>query len=53
MPFSFTGPRPPPCADFTVTSLDHDKAVLYGGRRRADEMSIDLYLIDFAKQVQF
>ena len=48
---SFSGPRPPPCADFSLTSVDLYRAVLYGGRRGSDEDSNDFYLIDFGKKV--
>lgn len=50
-PFSFEGPRPPPCADFSLTSVDLYRAILYGGRRGADENSNDLYVIDFSEKV--
>ena len=52
-PFSFEGPRPPPCADFSLTSVDLYRAILYGGRRGADENSNDLYVIDFSEKVLF
>ena len=52
-PFSFVGPRPPPCADFSLTSVDLYRAILYGGRRGADENSNDLYVIDFNEKVLF
>ena len=48
---SFSGPRPPPCADFSLTSVDLYRAILYGGRRGIDENSNDLYLIDFDNKV--
>ena len=50
-PFSFVGPRPPPCADFSLTSVDPYRAILYGGRRGTDENSNDLYVIDFSEKV--
>ena len=43
----FKGPRPPPCADFALISIDQWRAVLYGGRRGSDHDSRDLYIIDF------
>ena len=49
--FSFTGSRPPPCADFSLTSVDLYRAVLYGGRRGTDEDSNDVYVIDFSEKV--
>ena len=48
---SFSGPRPPPCADFSLTSIDLYRAILYGGHRGIDENSNDLYLIDFDNKV--
>ena len=41
------GPRPPPCADFALISIDKWRAILYGGRRGSDHDSKDLYIIDF------
>ena len=43
----FKGPRPPPCADFALISIDHWRAVLYGGDRGYNQDSKDLYIIDF------
>ena len=51
--FSFSGERPPPCADFSLNSVDLYRAVLYGGRRGTDEDSNDFYLIDFNRKVAF
>lgn len=51
--FSFSGERPPPCADFSLTSVDLYRAVLYGGHRGTDEDSNDFYLIDFNRKVAF
>ena len=48
---SFSGPRPLPCADFSLTSVDLYTAVLYGGRCGIDGDRNDLYLIDFGNKV--
>ena len=48
---SFFGPKPPPCADFSLTSVDLYRAVLYGGHRGIDGDRNDLYLIDFQNKV--
>ena len=48
---TFKGPRPPPCADISLISIDHYRAVLYGGRRGTDGDSKDLYIIDFNAKV--
>ena len=43
----FKGPRPPPCADFSLISVDQWTAVLYGGDGGHNPDSKDLYIIDF------
>ena len=45
------GTRPPPCAGFTLTSVDNHRAVLFGGRHPERGRINDLYLIDFDTMV--
>ena len=47
------GCRPPPCADFTLTSIDIHRAVLYGGCRPPEgkRLDKDLYIINFTTMV--
>ena len=40
-----TGDRPPPINDFTLTSVDNNTAVLFGG----NEASNNVYIINFTK----
>ena len=47
----FTGQRPPPCADFTLTSINNFRAILYGGDRGIYVDSQDLYLLDLKNLV--
>ena len=47
----FAGCRPPPCADFTLTSIDPARAILYGGDRGINDNNKDLYLINFTTKV--
>lgn len=48
---TFTGSRPPPCADFSLTNIDHYRAALYGGDRGINKETKDVYLIDFGTKV--
>lgn len=44
---TFSGSRPPPCADFTFTSIDLVRAVLYGGDRGINDDVKEIYIFDF------
>ena len=41
------GSRPPPCAAFTLTSIDRHRAVLFAGKQPEHGRVNDLYIIDF------
>ena len=41
------GTRLPPCAHFTLTSIDNNRAVLFAGRQIEHGRVNDLYMIDF------
>jgi hypothetical protein len=45
------GTRPPPCACFTLTSVDNHRAVLFGGFHPERGQISDIYLIDFSTMV--
>ena len=45
------GTRPPPCAGFTLTSIDNHRAVFFGGRVPGRGRVNDLYIIDFDTMV--
>ena len=47
-----TGPRPPPCSNFTFTAVNHHKAVYFGGYQpgRGGRVN-DTYVIDFETMV--
>ena len=48
----FTGTRPPPCSAFSLTSIDHHRAILYGGWDDDGQNILgDLYLIDLQTMV--
>ena len=46
-----TGPRPPPCSNFTFTAVSDHLAVLFGGGRRGRTRVSDWYLMDFQTMV--
>ena len=41
------GNRPPPCAYFTLTSIDNNRAVLFAGKQPEHGRVNDMYIIDF------
>ena len=46
------GTRPPPCAGFSLTSIDNHRAVLFGGYQPECGGAVsDLYIIDFLAMV--
>ncbi|XP_064387422.1 uncharacterized protein LOC135335784 [Halichondria panicea] len=46
------GKRPPPCADFSFTMVDQNRAVLFGGTQPGrDCYANDVYLFDFRSMV--
>ena len=45
------GTRPPPCAAFTLTSVDNHQAIVFGGFHPECGNISDLYLIDFSTMV--
>ena len=44
-----TGDRPPPIHSFTLTSVDNNTAVLFGGDTTSNEASNNVYIINFTK----
>jgi hypothetical protein len=44
---SFGGISLPPCAYFTLTSIDHNRALFFGGNQPGRGRINDHYLIDF------
>ena len=45
-----TGSRPPPCASFTLTAVDSNRGVLFGGRTEHGRMN-DVYIINVQTMV--
>lgn len=41
-----TGERPPPCADFSLTSIDNRRAVMFGGWNNEQGTMNHMYIID-------
>ena len=46
-----TGPRPPPCAFFSFTTVDENRAVVFGGRQPGRGCVNDVYILDFSDMV--
>ena len=46
-----TGERPPPCAYFSLTSIDHKRAVFFGGSNGEQGQMNDVYIIDLQSMV--
>ena len=47
-----TGPRPPPCSNFSFTAINNHQAVLFGGGQPGRGSRVnDCYLMDFASMV--
>ena len=46
-----TGERPPPCSNFTFTTIDDRRAVLFGGRNGEQGSMNDVYIIDLHTMV--
>jgi len=46
-----TGERPPPCAAFSLTSIDNRRAVLFGGNNGEQGRMNDVYIIDLLSMV--
>ena len=44
---SLGGTSLPPCAYFTLTSIDHNRALFFGGNQPGRGRINDLFLIDF------
>ena len=45
-----TGDRPPPCSAFSFTTIDHHRAVLFGGRQEHGRVN-DIYILDLDTMV--
>ena len=46
-----TGERPPLCAYFSLTSIDHKRAVFFGGYNGEQGWMNDVYIIDLQSMV--
>ena len=46
-----SGVRPPPCAAFSLTKVDDNHAVLFGGMSTGQENS-DVYILDLSRMVR-
>ena len=46
-----TGERPPPCGWFSLTSIDHKRAVFFGGGNGEQGWMNDVYIIDLQSMV--
>ena len=46
-----TGERPPPCSDFTFTTINDRRAVLFGGYNGCQGFMNDVYIIDLLTMV--
>ena len=46
-----TGPRPPPCAYFSLTAINNHQAVLFAGGQPKRGRVSDCYLMDFESMV--
>ena len=46
-----SGDKPPPCAGFTLTSIDHKRAVMFGGYNGDQGRMNDIYIIDLLNMV--
>ena len=47
----FSGTRPPPCAHFSLTTVDDHRAVLFAGFQGGVGASNDVYILDVAAKV--
>lgn len=45
-----TGSRPPPCSAFSLTMIDHHRAVLFGGVQ-AGQHSSDAFILELTTMV--
>ena len=46
-----SGTRPPPCAYFSITKVDEDNAVLFGGRGQEGFVNDHIYNINLKRMV--
>ena len=44
-----TGHAPPPCDDFTLTTVGINKAIMFGGRTKSTSFSDDSFVVDLGK----
>ena len=44
-----TGQAPPPCYEFTLTTLEGNRAAMFGGRTPSSVYSDDLYIVDLER----
>ena len=45
------GPRPPPCANFSLTMIDEEHAVMFGGYSHGLVLSSDVYVLHLPTMV--
>ena len=46
-----TGSRPPPCYNFSFTTVDGNRAVVFGGAQPGCGIVNDVYILDFSDMV--
>ena len=46
-----TGDKPPPCYNFSFTSIDNRRAILFGGWNTEQGRMNDIYIIDLQERV--
>ena len=46
-----TGENPPPFGNFTFTTIDENRAVLFGGKNREQGRFNDIYIVDLNTMV--
>ena len=46
-----TGERPPPCAHFSLTAIDSNRAVMFGGSNEEQDYNNDTFIIDLRTMV--
>ena len=48
---SVKGSRPPPCSDFSLTMIDEEHAVMFGGYSSSSGWSADVYVLHLPTMV--
>ena len=48
---SVKGSKPPPCADFSMTMIDEECAMMFGGLDHTGELVYDVYILHMTTMV--